>query len=137
MKQHSTNYKNTLIEVAEDTRATESVEPPKKFPPSIAELQHQVISENPYRYSSDDVIFGIWANRNGVEEADMEEARVKFFSKGQPCLRTSPLAQTYGYGIHSDGDGKVAVYGMETKEYRALQDDPSITKVQAMRSKRA
>lgn len=136
MKTHTTNYKKTLIEVAQDTLAREGVEPPKKFPPSIAELQYQVIKENPYRYSSDDVVFGVWANRNAVPEDEMDIVRDDFFSKGQPCLRTSPLAKTYGFGIHSDDDGKIAIYGMETKEYKALQDDPSITKIKAMKSSR-
>jgi hypothetical protein len=62
------------------------------------------------------------------------EARETFFSKGQACLRTSPLAKTHGFGIHFDKDGKVALYGMNTPKYQKFVDDPGIKKLKAIRS---
>ncbi|MCE5206048.1 MAG: DUF6157 family protein [Porphyromonadaceae bacterium] len=44
------------------------------------------------------------------------------------------MAKTYGYGIHSNKDGKIALYGMETKEYAGFMNDPGIVKVKAMKS---
>ncbi|MFP3836102.1 DUF6157 family protein, partial [Chryseobacterium sp. SIMBA_028] len=61
---------------------------------------------------------------------------IKFFSKGQPCLRTSPLSKRYGFGIHHDSEGKVALFPVESKDYQTFLNDDSITKVKAMRSKR-
>jgi len=60
--------------------------------------------------------------------------REQFFSKEQPCFRTSPLTKTYGFGIHSDSNGKVALYGMETKEYQQFLADTKIRKLKAMKS---
>jgi hypothetical protein len=33
-------------------------------------------------------------------------------------LRASDLGKKYGWGIHSDHEGHVALYGVETAEYR-------------------
>ncbi|WP_409484319.1 DUF6157 family protein [Arsenicicoccus dermatophilus] len=51
-------------------------------------------------------------------------------------LRTSPLAKTYGWGIHSDGQGRVALVPLGSARYAELLADGSVTKVAAMRSAR-
>ncbi len=45
-------------------------------------------------------------------------ARIEFFSKGQPCLCSSDLAKRYGWGIHCDARGRVALLGVDTPEYQ-------------------
>jgi len=87
----STNYFDTLIEVAEDCR-------PK---------------------------------------AEWPAERERFFSKGQPCFRASPLTKRYGWGVHSDAEGKVALVGCSSAEYLEFIADDSVVKKKAMRSKRA
>jgi hypothetical protein len=72
-----------------------------------------------------------------LRKAELPAARAAFFSKGQPCLRSSPLAKRYGFGIHHDAEGRVALYGMETPEYRKLAGDKKLKVVKAMRSKKA
>jgi hypothetical protein len=69
-----------------------------------------------------------------LTKAEYEKAREQFFSKGQPCFRASPLTKTYGFGIHCDKNGKVALYGMETEEYQSFLADTKIKKVKAMKS---
>lgn len=71
-----------------------------------------------------------------MPECDRKTAREKFFAKGQACLRTSPLAKTYGWGIHHDEKGRVALIPMESEQYNRLSEDSSIQQVKAMRSKR-
>ena len=136
MKIHTTNYADAFIEVAEDTKAAAGTVPPARPKKSVAEMQYELIANHPYRYTSDDVIFEVYARRNDLTADEYEEARTAFFSKGQPCLRTSPLAKTYGFGIHSDSAGKVALYGMETEQYRQFLTDPGVKKVKAMKSAR-
>ncbi len=102
----------------------------------MASLQFDLIMKHPYRYTSDDVIFQVYAVRNAVKAGEAKAAREKFFSKGQPCLRSSPLAKRYGWGIHHDGKGKVALYPLESADYEKFKTDPQITHVKAMRSKR-
>ena len=136
MKIYSTNYFNTFIEVAEDTKAVAGTKPPVKNQRTVAEMQYELIANNPYKYTSDDVFFGVFANRKQLEESAYQQERQQFFSKGQPCFRASPLTKSYGFGIHSNDEGKVALFGMETDTYRDFLANPEVKKVKAMKSKR-
>ncbi len=74
-----------------------------------------MLVEHPYEFTSDDVLFTTFAIRKEIPENEWAEQRAIFFSKGQPCFRASPLTKRYGWGIHSDAEGKVALFGAETK----------------------
>ena len=134
MKIHSTNYFDTFIEVAEDTKADCGTKPPTKEKKTVAEMQYGMIVKNPYKYTSDDVFFQVFADRNDLTKAEYKQAREQFFSKGQPCFRASPLTKTYGFGIHSDSKGKVALFGMETDEYQKYSNAKSLKVIKAMKS---
>ena len=137
MKTHTTNYYDTFIEAAEDCPATSGEMPPVKGEAkSVANLQFDMLYDKPYKFTSDDVLFQVYAERNGLKKNELKEAREQFFSKGQPCLRASPLTKRYGWGVHSDKDGKVALYGRETAEYKACTKDKTLKVVKAMRSKK-
>ena len=132
----TTNYYDTFISVAEDCPVAESEIPvAKNAKPTVASMQYDTISTKPYEYTSDDVIFTIYAERNGIENSQFE--REKFFSKGQPCFRSSPLGKRYGWGVHSNNEGKIAIYAIESEEYKKLSKDPDVKQLKAMRSKRA
>lgn len=133
-KTHTTNYFNTFIEIAEDTNASSAAPPPEKNPPTVAQLQYGIIASNPYKYTSDEVLFQVHAQRKDLAREELPAAREAFFSKGQPCLRTSPLAKTYGFGIHCNAAGKVALVKMDSPEYQQFLKDASVQKVKAMRS---
>lgn len=134
---HTTNYVDTFIEVADDSPTEHAVEPPTRDAPTVAELHYTLLSAEPYSLTSDDVIFETHARRAGIAEADKEAARAAFFSKGQPCLRSSPLGKRYGWGTHHDADGRVALYPRDSEEYARLAADPALAHTRAMRSKRA
>ncbi|MCB0278286.1 MAG: hypothetical protein KDD94_02200 [Calditrichaeota bacterium] len=137
-KVHTTNYYNTFIEIAEDCPLIQGEVPPLKGDKrSVANQQFDLLSQNPYRYSSDDILFMIFAERNGIASAEQAEARQQFFAKGQPCFRSSPLAKRYAWGVHYDADGKMAIYPAGSDEYERYSADPSLTQIKAMRSKRA
>lgn len=137
MKTHSTNYFNTFIEIAEDSKVKEGVVPvAKNDKPTVASMQYELISKHPYKYTSDDVLFQVYATKNNIPKQDLKQARENFFSKGQPCFRASPLTKSYGWGVHSNADGKIALYGSESKEYQEFQKDETIKKLKAMKSKR-
>ncbi|WP_207512417.1 DUF6157 family protein [Longitalea luteola] len=134
-KIHTTNYFDTFIEVAEDTKANRGTIPPSKGDKkTVAEMQYELIAKNPYRFTSDDVLFQVYAHRNELTKEEQKKAREEFFSKGQPCLRASPLTKTYGFGVHCDSNGKVALYGVETDRYQHFLSDRTIKKVKAMRT---
>jgi len=137
MKTHTTNYKDTLIAVADDCPAARGEVPPVKGDKkSIANLQFELIANQPYRLTSDDVVFGVYAARNDLTQSELAEARELFFSKGQACLRASPLTKRYGWGVHNDSSGKIAIYGCETVEYERLMHDKGVKVVKAMKSSR-
>ena len=133
----TTNYFNTFIEVADDCPiAAAEVPPLKKDTPSVANLQFDMIMANPYKYTSDEVIFGIYARRNGIV-GNLEAERAAFFAKGQACLRASPLSKRYAWGTHHDAEGKVALYSAESVEYEIFMSDARLKHTKAMRSKKA
>ncbi len=137
MAMHTTNYYDTFIEIAEDCPITAAEIPPVKDDnPSVAALQFAMIMENPYQYTSDEVLFSIHARRNELTN-NLEAERTAYFSKGQACLRSSPLAKRYAWGIHHNAEGKVAIYPAESAEYQQFATDGGLKHVKAMRSKRA
>ena len=135
MAAHTTNYVSTLIEVAEDCPAPVAQEPPATTA-TIAALHYELIAGQPFSRTSDDVIFETYARRQGIDPTDAA-AREAFFSKGQACLRSSPLGKRYGWGIVSDEEGRVALVPRESEEYARLAADPSLSHTRAMRSRRA
>ena len=136
MAAHTTNYFSAFIEVAEDCPADRAQEPPAGEQPTIAALHHRLIAERPYTLTSDDVVFETWAIREGVDPQDAA-ARERFFSKGRPCLRSSPLGKRYGWGIHFDAEGRAALVARESAEYERLRADPLLVHKRAMRSARS
>ena len=99
-------------------------------------MQYELIVEHPYQYTQEDVLFKVFAIRNKIAKKDLKNERERFFSKGQPCLRCSPLGKRYGWGIHCNELGKVALFAMESKEYKKLVNDKTIKHIKAMRSRR-
>jgi hypothetical protein len=96
-----------------------------------------MLAEHPYEFSSDDILYAVFATRKEIPTEDLEEQHHLFFSKGQPCFRASPLTKRYGWGVHSNKEGKIAIVGVESEEYQKFLADESIIKIKAMRSKRA
>ncbi len=134
----TTNYFDTFIEVAEDCPVTQGEVPPLKGDKkTVANLQFEMLFDQPYKYTSDDVFFAVHAIRKDLTASEFEQARAQFFSKGQPCFRASPLTKRYGWGVHSDAEGRVALYGVGSDAYNKWLMNPEVEKVKAMRSRRA
>lgn len=132
---HTTDYTDTLILPAPHTKAQTATAPPAGKG-SIAELQYERLSAGDYVWTSDDLIFDAHCQRKGIAEADRPAARAQFFSKGQPCLRTSPLAKTYGWALHFDSAGRIALLPMGSERVAELEADPAVTVRAAMKSSR-
>ena len=95
-----------------------------------------MIEANPYQYTSDDVIFKTFVVKNSLE-SNLDNERNQFFSKGQACMRCSPLTKRYGWGVHSNEEGKIAIFPRESEEYQRFLKDDNLKRVKAMRSKKA
>ncbi|MBN2731469.1 MAG: hypothetical protein JXR26_03465 [Balneolaceae bacterium] len=133
----TTNYFNTFIEVAEDCPVNEAEAPPERSRKTNVRMQYELISENPYKYTSDDLIFDIYTKRHDIPDAKREKERETYFSKGRACLRSSSLGKRYGWGIHYNQEGKIALYGVGSEEYKKLAQDETLDHLKAMRSRRA
>ena len=127
MEKNSTNYMDTFIEVAEDCPVSVAEKPPERVPRTAAQIEYEMLIDNPYKYTSDDVLYESNGNRRGIVRAD-------FFAKPQPCFRASALGKKYGWGIHSDKNGKIGIYGVESDEYKRLASDEDMKHLKAMRS---
>lgn len=129
MKKHTTNYYNTFITVAEDCPVKTAEVPPLKEPKTAVRIQYDMLKDHPYQYTSDQVVYESNGARRGIAEED-------FFSKGQPCMRSSALTKRYGWGVHSDEDGKLAIYPVESNEYHNLETNEHLKQIKGMRSGR-
>ena len=133
----SVDYTSTFITVAPDTRAVAGVEPTGE---TIAAATFSLIASAPYTLRSSDVIFRVWASRHDVDPSSPDEWAA-FYSRSHACLRSSDLGKRYGWGIHADADGRLAVYAVGSAAYEALAagtapDGSAVTVRPAMRSSR-
>ncbi|WP_280705107.1 DUF6157 family protein [Bradyrhizobium sp. BR13661] len=138
---HTTNCFDTFIRVAEDCPARSGEEPPPRAGQStVAGLQYEMIAHAPYKFTSDDVIFATSVPGRDLgakaTKSERSAARAAFFSRGQACMRASSLGKRYGWGVHADSEGRIAIYAVDSKRYQALSRDSKLTQTRAMRSKR-
>jgi len=135
MKVHTTNYQNTFIEIADDCPAIIGEAPPTKTEAkTVANIQFEMAYRNPYKYTSDDILFQVFADRNDLTKSEYKKAREQFFSKGQPCFRASPLTKRYGWGVHFDEAGKMAIYSVESEAYEKFSKNKALKVIKAMKS---
>ena len=135
------NYINTFIRTAPDSKAKKAGVPiPKAEKKTIAVLEYELISASPYTHTQEEIQFSVYAQRQGITADELKKRKDKlwksFFSKPCACMRTSPLAKSYGWGLHFDKNGRVALVPIQSVKYQQLAKDPSIKQTQAMRSSR-
>ena len=125
----TTNLPNTFISVADDCPVFMAEIPPKREPKTIPQIEYEMLIDNPYKYTSDDVLYAA----NG-ERRDM--GRDDYFARIQPDFRLSPLVKRYGWGVHIDESGKIALYALGSGEYEMFASDTSLTQLKGNRSHR-
>jgi len=136
------DYISTFIEVSPDFARDAATEPRERAgAPTIASATYQLIASAPYAYRSSDVIFTVWADRQGIAADSRSEAWAEFYGRSHACLRSSDLGKRYGWGIHADADGRLAVYPVGSAAYASLAagvapDGSSVMVTRAMRSSR-
>lgn len=127
IEMYTTNYSDTLITVSADCPVAGGTTPEK--PGTIAAVQHALLAA-PYAMTSDDLLYETHRGRGG------EKRREDFFATPQACLRASPLVKQFGWGIHHDAEGRIALVDPRSDSYRRLLTDASVKKTPGMRSKR-
>lgn len=137
------SYTDTFILVSEDCPVEYGTVPvPTRAGTPAHLIQYELLTENPYTYNHEDLIYEVHVRHKNipedVRESSGETIRRELFAKSHPCLRASMLPKRYGWGVHYDSEGKIAIYGMESPEYQAfVSGERGGTKLlRAMRSKR-
>lgn len=134
-------YKNTFICVADDCPVQRSEVPTiNNDAVPIHVWQYRLLKKYPYKLDHEDLVFEVFLRRNGypedISDQEAERARAQVFSKKHACLRASALTKRYGFGVHYDDEGKIALYPMESPEYQSFLKDKQVEKRKAMRQKR-
>ena len=131
------NYYDTLIEVADDCPAAKGQVPQARgVKKTKAVVEYELLVKHPYTYTEEDIAFEVYAVLHDIPKASWPREREKFLSKGHPHFRVSALAKRYGWGIHNNAEGKVALIARESRDYKQLLEDPRTSKVKAFRSRR-
>lgn len=108
-----------LLEVAEDCPVDHAVVPPDDKPQKTrARIAYEVLSEWPYRCSEIDFFRELDVVRRNGPNAKI----------GSYQIKRSPLVQSFGWGIHRNSQGKLALVAMESAKYRELQRTVKRTK---------
>ena len=132
-------YADTLIAVADDCPATTGVVPVARGGRrTVAVVQYELIAEQPYTLTQEDVLFETWLRQHDPRPVgDRVSLRDRFFDRPRACLRSSPLPKKYGWGIHYDGAGRVALCAVGSDDYSRLATGGAATVLKALWSRRA
>ncbi|GIQ71384.1 hypothetical protein DUZ99_15835 [Xylanibacillus composti] len=130
-------YVNTFIRIAEDCPTASGVVPAsnRQLKP-IHLLQYELLTGAPYTYTHDELLFEVNRRRDEVPEEQGEAYREQLLAKKHPCLRASMLPKKYGWGVHYNEQGKIAIYAAGTPDYQAWLTDSQTTVLPAMRNSR-
>lgn len=134
---------NTFVTVAADCPVATAETPPRKDENlSVAALQFELLTARPYELTLEDLIYEVHRRREQpgkLSAAQAKKIRDALFSKSHPCMRASPLPKRYGWGVHHDAQGRIAIYGRESADYARYAGGKvrGLQVVAAMRSKRA
>jgi Family of unknown function (DUF6157) len=137
------NYHDTFIRVAPDCPVSVAVVPTdRRGEKSIPQIEYELLAENPYTFTQEELLFAVHVGRQGIVEIDLKARRAalweEFFGKPRACLRASMLPKRYGWGLHFDAEGRVALVATESKEYHALAEGKGVaTVLTALRNRRA
>ena len=134
------SYKETFITVAPDCPVvTSEIPTSKREKTPLHIIQYELLSKYPYKLDHEELVFEVYLKKEGLHDISDDERKdlwVNLFAKGHPCLRASALTKRYGYGAHYDENGKIALYPMESSDYKKFVENKSIKKLAGMKSKR-
>ena len=122
-------YRDTFISVAEDCRAsTGQTPPPRASGPTVAGLQHAMLTTRPRHYTQEEVLLASSAAFRSLKDVDaledlsgeeLQRMLAEYFAQPRACLRASALGKTYGWGLHYDDQGRITAHPVDSEEYAA------------------
>lgn len=137
------NYYNTFITVAADCPASKGTVPPdKKGGKTKAGIEFELVSANPYIYTQEELLFEVHIRHKAIAPEELEahgtQLRDEFYQVPMPCLRASMLPKKFGWGLHFNKAGKVALVPIESEHYQHFVGghEEEVKLVPAMRNNR-
>ncbi|WP_373232969.1 DUF6157 family protein [Cohnella sp.] len=135
------NYYNTFIKVSADCPAESGLVPPdKKSGRTKPGIEFELVANRPYGYTQEELLYETHIRHKEIAEEELRargtQIRDEFFQRPMPCLRASMLPKKYGWGIHFNGEGKLALVPVESPDYKrfAEGDNGSVKVLAAMRN---
>ncbi|TXK68933.1 DUF6157 family protein [Paenibacillus sp. N3.4] len=140
------SYVNTFVQVATDCPVHMGIVPlEKKESKTAHRIQYELLSQHPYAFTQQELIYKVYLLHKQIPKNEIaargDEIWQELFERNHPCLRASMLPKKYGWGVHYDKEGKIAIYAMESEEYQQFMDagkskEEGLQLVYAMRSTR-
>lgn len=137
------SYTDTFIRVAVDCPVETGIIPVSaRLHPPVHVIQYELLSGAPYTYTHEELLYEVHVRHKEIPDQERaehkEEIWTELFSKSHPCLRASMLPKRYGWGIHYNHEGKIALYGKESPEYDHFTSGrvSCIRQLNAMRNKK-
>ena len=123
-------FPEILITVADKCPANRGMEPTtNRAEKTITMHQYDVLTEMPYQLTYKQLKEEVHRTRWGKEFTDEQLETY--------MMKRSGLCKIYGWGVHEDKNGKLALVGCETKEYRRLVKDLQVQKEKALNPSQA
>jgi hypothetical protein len=119
------NYYDTFITVSADCPVERGVVPPdKKSGKTKPSIEFELIANQPYVYTQEELLYEVHVRHKNIppEELSVNGTRMRdeFFQKPTACLRASMLPKKYGWGIHFNAEGKIALVPVESADYQSF-----------------
>lgn len=100
--------KEELILISPDSKSDVAVVP--KEGNSIARIAYEILIENPYKYTEAEYHHELHVVRRNKPDLKISSYNVK----------RSPLLKKFGWGVHKNAEGKMALIPANSEEYREL-----------------
>jgi hypothetical protein len=114
-----------LIEMASDSTAVRGEVPPDNgMRKTIPRISYEVLADNPYRFDEREFYHEVHIVRCGRPNLKIENYNIKRLA----------LVKRYGWGIHRNAGGKLALVACESSRYKELQADPQVKRTKAYRN---
>ena len=103
-------------------------------------IEFELVVNSPYAYTQEELLYETFIRHKGISEEELlargTEMRDEFFQKPMACLRASMLPKKYGWGIHFNSEGKLAIVPIESAEYQRFAEgaNGSLKVLAAMRN---
>jgi hypothetical protein len=137
------NYYDTFISVAADCPVVSGMVPPdKKGGKTKPGIEFELAAQYPYKYTQEELLYEVHIRHKEIPQEELKargrQIRDEFYQKPQPCMRASMLPKKYGWGIHFNSEGKLALVPMESALYRSMIEGGSgdVKLLAAMRNNR-